>query len=291
MIGYLEFQFIDGVVWGGLQYADGPRQYAVRKSLFYYQPDRLPPGYYRSDLNWTTWTSWNQEATEIVNRSYNYPHVAALHWAMYRVARNHVGLVTNRPWDWYLDKAYRTAVAMGVHAGRYAQFGQMEGTVFLEERIGLSSRGYYNKAGIRIWKAHPVLGVGIGNYGHYFIQPEFNPGLKASNRLPPHNIYIQALAEMGLVGFLVLCWWILQTAYNYWVAERKGDEDPDGRIYLRLCEALTLFTLTASFTSGNLMRTPLAMVIALSAVCRRCAEKGVSDPAVAAGGVREPVES
>jgi hypothetical protein len=139
-------QFIDGVVWGGLQYSEGPRQYAVRKSLFYYQPDRLPPGYYRSDLNWTTWTSWNQQATEIVNRSYNYPHVAALHWAMYRLARNHVGLVTNRPWDWYLDKAYRTAVAMVVHAGRYAQFGQMEGTVFLEILRDLQREGWRDEA-------------------------------------------------------------------------------------------------------------------------------------------------
>ena len=89
-----------------------PRQYAVRKSLFYYQPDQMPAGYYRSDLNWTTWTSWKKEATEIVDRSYNYPHVAALHWTMYRLARNHSGLVTNHPWDWYLDKAYRTSVAM-----------------------------------------------------------------------------------------------------------------------------------------------------------------------------------
>ena len=92
-------QFIDGVVWGGLQYADGPRQYAVRKSLFYYEPDQLPAGYYRSDFNWTSWTSWKKEATEVVDRSYNYPHVAALHWTMYRLARNHVGLVTNHPWE------------------------------------------------------------------------------------------------------------------------------------------------------------------------------------------------
>jgi hypothetical protein len=124
--------FIDRVVWGGLQYAEGPKQYAVRKSLFYYQPDQLPAAYYRADVNWTTWTSWNRAATEAVDRSYDYPHVAALHWVMYRLARNHVGLVTNHPWDWYLTHAYRTAVAMVTHAPHYAQFGQMEGTVFVE---------------------------------------------------------------------------------------------------------------------------------------------------------------
>jgi hypothetical protein len=135
-------QFIDGVVWGGLQYADGPRQYAVRKSLFYYQPDQMPAGYYRSDLDWTTWTSWKKDAAEIVDRSYNYPHVAALHWTMYRLARNHVGLVTNHPWEWYLDNAYRTSVAMVVHAAHYAQFGQMEGTVFVEILRDLQREGW-----------------------------------------------------------------------------------------------------------------------------------------------------
>jgi hypothetical protein len=140
-------QFVDAVVWGGLQYADGPRQYAVRKSLFYYQPDQMPAGYYRGDLNWTTWTSWKKEAAEAVDRSYDYPHVAALHWTMYRLARNHVGLVTNHPWDWYLDKAYRTAVAMAVHAPHYAQFGQMEGTVFVEILRDLQREGWAQQAG------------------------------------------------------------------------------------------------------------------------------------------------
>lgn len=139
-------QFIDRVVWGGLQYADGPRRHAVRKSLFYYQPDQLPPGYYRADLNWTTWTSWTREAAEIVDRSYNYPHVAALHWTMYRLARNQTGLVTNRTWEWYLDNAYRTAVAMTEHAPRYAQFGQMEGTVFLEILRDLQRESWVTQA-------------------------------------------------------------------------------------------------------------------------------------------------
>ncbi len=125
-------EFVDKVVWGGLQYADGPLQYAVRKSLFYYQPDELPAGYYRNDLNWGSWTSWKRKDAESVGRSYDYPHVAALHWVLYRLARNTSGLVANRTWDWYLTTAARTALAMVRHAPHYAQYGQMEGTVFLE---------------------------------------------------------------------------------------------------------------------------------------------------------------
>src|SRR5215475_2066324 len=124
-------QFVDGVLWGKLQYAEGARQYGVRKSLFYYQPDQLLSNYYRSDLNWKTWTSWNKDASERVDRSFDYPHVSAAYWVLYRLARNHQGLVTNHPWDWYLSHAYETAIAMNKFAGGYARFGQMEGDIFL----------------------------------------------------------------------------------------------------------------------------------------------------------------
>ena len=93
-------EFIDKVVWGGLQIADGPQQYAVRKSLFYYDPKEMPAGFYHAGWNWGTWMSWNRKAAfDAVDRSYDYPHVAALHWSMYRLARNYQGLVTNHPWD------------------------------------------------------------------------------------------------------------------------------------------------------------------------------------------------
>ncbi len=139
-------QFVDGVLWGGLQFNDGPRKYGVRKSLFYYQPDQLPPNYYRSDLNWKSWTSWNKEASERTDRSFNYPHVAALHWVMYRLARDHEGLVTNHPWDWYLDNAYETAIAMVKQAPEYARFGQMEGDIFVQILLDLKREGWKEKA-------------------------------------------------------------------------------------------------------------------------------------------------
>ncbi|HEU5402856.1 MAG TPA: DUF5695 domain-containing protein, partial [Terriglobales bacterium] len=50
---------------------------------------------------------------------------------LYRLARNHDGLVTNHPWDWYLSHAYQTTMAMLKFAPYYAQFGQMEGDIFV----------------------------------------------------------------------------------------------------------------------------------------------------------------
>ena len=147
-------QFIDGVVWGRLQYKDGPELYGVRKSLFYYQPDQLPSGFYRSDLDWRSWTSWNKKASEAVDRSFDYPHVASAYWVMYRLARNHSGLVTDHPWQWYLDQAYQTTMAMMRLAPYYTQFGQMEGDIFVYilqdlQREGLTARASQLEAAMR----------------------------------------------------------------------------------------------------------------------------------------------
>lgn len=125
-------QFVDGVLWGQLQYSDGEKRYGVRKSLFYYQPDELGPDFYRGDLNWHSWTSWSKQASEQVDRSFDYPHVAAAYWVMYRLARDHARLVTNHDWSWYLSHAYETSMAMIRFAGGYARFGQMEGDIFLK---------------------------------------------------------------------------------------------------------------------------------------------------------------
>jgi hypothetical protein len=139
-------QFVDGVLWGGLQLKDGPKAYGVRKSLFYYQPDEMPADYYRADLNWKSWTSWNKQASELVNRSFNYPHVAAAYWVLYRLARNHQGLVTNHSWDWYLNHACETSLAMSNLAPEYAVFGQMEGDIFLQILLDLQREGMKTEA-------------------------------------------------------------------------------------------------------------------------------------------------
>jgi hypothetical protein len=144
-VGKIE-QFVDGVLWGGLQIKDGQQAYGVRKSLFYYQPDHMPADYYRADLNWKSWTSWNKQASELVNRSFNYPHVAAAYWVLYRLARNHSGLVTDHSWDWYLNHAYETSLAMTNLAPEYAVFGQMEGDIFLQILLDLQREGMKTQA-------------------------------------------------------------------------------------------------------------------------------------------------
>lgn len=124
-------RLVTETVVGNLQIADGPQAGAVKKSLFYYDPAKFPDLYKDAD-KWKSWTSWKEKDANDLGRAYNYPHVAIGHWVLYRTARNHVGLVTRHDWRWYLEHAYQTTVAMMRDAPYYAEFGLMEGDVFLD---------------------------------------------------------------------------------------------------------------------------------------------------------------
>ncbi len=139
--------FVLNTIWGGLQYNDGEHKYGVRKSMFYYEPGQMPEGTYNDSINYKTWAAWDKEHSMLVERSYNYPHVAAAHWVMYRLARNYEGLVDGKSWDWFLDKAYHTAMAMVEMAPYYSQFGQMEGSVYVNILEDLKAEGFWELAG------------------------------------------------------------------------------------------------------------------------------------------------
>ncbi|MGF1925520.1 MAG: DUF5695 domain-containing protein, partial [Bacteroidia bacterium] len=122
--------FVDTVMFGRIQIKEGDKKYGVKKSLFYYEPDSLPKGTYNQDINFKTWSAWPRKEADNLGRSYNYPHVAAAHWILYRLARHYKGLVEEKDWSSHLINAAETGLAMGNFAPYYAQFGQMEGTIF-----------------------------------------------------------------------------------------------------------------------------------------------------------------
>lgn len=139
-------RFVNETMYGRIQHKEGKDKYGVVKSLFYYEPDSLPKGTYSEDINWKTWSAWPKKEADNIGRSYNYPHVAAAHWVMYRLARNYNQLVSEEPWDVYLDRAFHTAIAMVEKAPHYAQFGQMEGSIFLLILNDLRREGLTNSA-------------------------------------------------------------------------------------------------------------------------------------------------
>jgi Family of unknown function (DUF5695) len=145
-------RFVDGVLWGGIQYSDGPNKFGVRKSMFYYQPSELPNFEYDPKQNWTSWTSWSKRASEDIGRGFNYPHVAAAYWAMYRATRNNPGFHSRFGWKWYLDHAYETVRFLtdrgpnGNYRVGYVEMGLMEGDIFLAILNDMKHEGWGEKA-------------------------------------------------------------------------------------------------------------------------------------------------
>ena len=108
-VGKLE-TFVHDVVWGRLQIDNGNDTYAVRKSLFYYQPDVVPGYHYDPYFNWTSvpGETWNKAAAYLIDRTYDYVHVSVLYWGLYRAGRTYRGILTKQTPDWYLLQAYHT---------------------------------------------------------------------------------------------------------------------------------------------------------------------------------------
>jgi hypothetical protein len=147
-------QFVDGVLWGNIQFKDGPNKFGVRKSTFFYEPALVPEFTYDPKKNWTSWTSWNKKASEDIGRGYNYPHVVASYWSTYRIARNNPGMATHHDWQWYLNQAYETTNFMtsknadGSPRVWYVDLGLMEGTIFIELLKDLKREGWSEKASL-----------------------------------------------------------------------------------------------------------------------------------------------
>jgi hypothetical protein len=145
-------QFVDNVLWGGIQFKEGPNRYGVRKSMFFYEPALMPGYLYDPTRDWRSWTSWNKRASEDIGRGYNYPHVVAAYWAMYRAGRNSPGKVKSHPWEWYLDQAYETTRfvfsrdARGNRRVGWVELGLMEGDIFLALLEDLKREGWAEKA-------------------------------------------------------------------------------------------------------------------------------------------------
>ena len=134
-------KYADTTLWGHLQNAD----YSVKASLFYYG---LPGHPY--EFHGNAWGFWDKARGEATWRAYNYPHVTAVYDALYHLARDHQGLVTERPWSYYLNHAFHTALAIKTFAsgsGRdLAQFGLMVGSVFPSVVQDLRREGWNDQA-------------------------------------------------------------------------------------------------------------------------------------------------
>lgn len=110
-------------------------------------------------------------------------------------------------------RAAVTALCAALAAGGVLYFTQLAALPARERLLtanGGSGRSDLWKVGLRVVRAHPVGGVGVGNSEHaavnYVLQPgviHYSALIFSSEPFPVHNTYLQVLAEMGVPGLLL----------------------------------------------------------------------------------------
>lgn len=134
--------FVDGVLFKTIQTPD----FAVRKAIFYYDPSALPGYAYDPSIDWSSWTSWNKDSAYATDRAYDYVHVAATYWALYRAGRAYPDVLTSHAWDWYLNQSYQTIIRAMQPSVGYNRVGLMGETVFGEILLDLEREGMNSEA-------------------------------------------------------------------------------------------------------------------------------------------------
>jgi putative inorganic carbon (hco3(-)) transporter len=128
-----------------------------------------------------------------------------------------------------------------------------------------ASRVTFWKTGLRMFEENPIFGVGPGNFS------QINAGHRAA-----HSLYIQALAESGLVGSIAIATlWILFFRMNARTRKHALATDPDGRRSFEYCLAFGLnLALVGYLTSGAFLSVlyypHLWILLGLSAAVNRC---------------------
>jgi O-antigen ligase len=76
----------------------------------------------------------------------------------------------------------------------------------------LTFRWQYWVGAMRIFAAHPLVGVGWSNFGPYYLGVRLP--IASEEIKDPHNFVIRVLVELGLVGFMMLVAWMLRAAWE-----------------------------------------------------------------------------
>lgn len=113
--------------------------------------------------------------------------------------------------------------------------------------------------GLAMFAAHPFLGVGAGNYKNNYLtySQQFGIELRYEER-DPHSLYVQVLAETGLIGFIAFAGVLIALYIALGRARKQTADFPTLSEWLpwlsSLQVALSAYLLAATFLHGAYIR-------------------------------------
>jgi putative inorganic carbon (hco3(-)) transporter len=88
------------------------------------------------------------------------------------------------------------------------------------EDVAFQGRASENLAAVEMVKANPLFGVGLSNFSLMFNQYSKQSGLaRHATERAAHNLYLEVVAEMGLIGFLLFSYILytsIKTVFRAW---------------------------------------------------------------------------
>ncbi len=154
------------------------------------------------------------------------------------------------------------------------------------DKYGGNGRQDLWRVGWRMVRAHPVQGVGAGNFPvssvHYLLQPgrTTEDSLIVDQPKVPHNIYLNVLAELGVVGItlfaaiLASCLWSALAAARTFA--RSGDVTAE--ILARGVFLALVCYVVADFFSSQLFSKQLWLLLAIGLALREVAVRSTVSP-------------
>ena len=105
----------------------------------------------------------------------------------------------------------------------------------------------YAAAGMEVFLAHPLLGVGTGDLPAQIDAALTSRGLDVRRRSNPHSMYVLAMVQFGIVGLAALGWLFSAQLRVAWRQGRHGKAPMLGRIGVAMPMLYALICLAESY--------------------------------------------
>ena len=105
----------------------------------------------------------------------------------------------------------------------------------------------YGAAGLEVFLANPLLGVGTGDLATEIDAVLTRDGVQVRRRGNPHSMYVLVMGQFGVLGLAALGWLFATQVRFAATRSRKGDGDDIGRIGVALPLLFALICLAESY--------------------------------------------
>jgi O-antigen ligase/polysaccharide polymerase Wzy-like membrane protein len=147
--------------------------------------------------------------------------------------------------------------------------------------VGNRIDGVY--AGLAVWKLAPIAGVGLGNIDPYIVDFYRDPEWVLRSRFSSDSVYVQLMAEVGMVGLLAFLWFVVRLL---WFRAPRGfhsDVSPETEqiyLWLRFLQLDMLAQAVGMLNSADYLNPHLWTVVAIVLGCKTLLSGAPVDRAV-----------